>query len=215
MDNIKSLVEIPDKEVLLPGILEIPERAIGIVLFAHGSGSSRFSPRNNYVAEVLRKHGLATLLLDLMTQEEDRDYERRFDIELLTRRLLSATKWVQDQETTKNMAIGYFGASTGAAAAIEAAAELCDSISAVVSRGGRPDLAWDALDKVKAPTLFIVGGHDFTVVQLNEKALDRVNAIKDIKIIPGASHLFEEERALETVAELSADWFKKYFGNKV
>lgn len=213
MDDLmedKYDVLIPDGDVGLPGILKIPKGAKGVVLFAHGSGSSRFSPRNSYVAEVLRRRGLGTLLMDLMTPEEDRDYERRFDIDLLTKRLLAATRWLRLQEMTKNLLIGYFGASTGAAAAIEAGAVLGDKISAVVSRGGRPDMAWDALSKVRAPTLFIVGGHDYAVIDLNEKAFERLASVKEIKIVPEASHLFEEEGTLEIVAELSADWFIKY-----
>lgn len=210
MDKREASVMIPDGKVMLPGILEIPQGAVGIVIFAHGSGSSRFSPRNSYVAEVLRKHGLGTLLMDLMTPEEDRDYDRRFDIALLTRRLLAATKWLREQESASKLVIGYFGASTGAAAAIEAAAALGDEIGAVVSRGGRPDMAWSSLERVKAPTLFIVGGHDHTVVELNEKAFEKITAVKELKIVPRAGHLFEEREALESVAELAAAWFKKY-----
>lgn len=210
VDKKEASVMISDGKVMLPGILEIPQGAAGIVIFAHGSGSSRFSPRNSYVAEVLRKHGLGTLLMDLMTPEEERDYDRRFDIALLTRRLLAATKWLREQEPASKLVIGYFGASTGAAAAIEAAAALGDEIGAVVSRGGRPDMAWSSLERVKAPTLFIVGGHDHTVVELNEKAFEKITAVKELKIVPRAGHLFEERGALESVAELAAAWFKKY-----
>lgn len=210
MDKREVSVMIPDGNVMLPGILDIPQGASGIVIFAHGSGSSRFSPRNTYVAEVLRKHGLGTLLMDLMTPQEDRVYEGRFDIPLLTRRLLAATKWIKEQENTRLLSIGYFGASTGAAAAIEAAAALGDEIGAVVSRGGRPDMAWSDLERVKSPTLFIVGGHDYTVLELNEKAYEKITAPKELKIVPRAGHLFEERGALESVAELASEWFKKY-----
>jgi len=210
MEKKETTVIIPDGNVMLPGILEIPQGAKGIVIFAHGSGSSRFSPRNSYVAEVLRQHGLATLLMDLMTPEEDRVYEGRFDIPLLTRRLLAATKWLKEQEKTSRLTIGYFGASTGAAAAIEAAAALGEEIGAVVSRGGRPDMAMPYLDRVKSPTLLIVGGHDYTVMELNEKAYEKITAVKELKIVPRAGHLFEERGALESVAELASEWFEKY-----
>ncbi|AHM57194.1 putative phosphoribosyl transferase [Peptoclostridium acidaminophilum DSM 3953] len=214
MDKKEASVIIPDGNVMLPGILEIPPGAVGIVIFAHGSGSSRFSPRNTYVAQVLRKHGLGTLLMDLMTPQEDRDYDRRFDIALLTRRLLAATKWIKEQENTRGFSIGYFGASTGAAAAVEAAAALGDEIGAVVSRGGRPDMALPYLDRVKSPTLLIVGGHDYTVVELNEKAYEKITAVKELKIVPRAGHLFEERGALESVAELASAWFEKYLVEK-
>ena len=189
----------------------MPSATRGVVLFAHGSGSSRFSPRNQYVAKALNKAGLATLLIDLLTrEEEDIDTstgEFRFDIDLLSQRLISATKWLRENPATRNLAFGYFGASTGAAAALIAAAKIPEEIKAVVSRGGRPDLAVDYLQKVKAPTLLIVGGNDPTVLDLNKKALVRLSVLKKLEIVSGASHLFEEPGKLEEVAKLSADWF--------
>ena len=208
----ESLVYIPHEKVTLVGSLAIPEGASGIVLFAHGSGSSRLSPRNNFVAEVLRSQGLATLLLDLLTPEEDSDYEMRFDINLLAHRLVAVTKWLQEQAEMKNFAIGYFGASTGAAAAIQSAAVLPKQISAIVSRGGRPDLAMAYLAKIEAPTLLIVGGYDDVVIELNKEAYDGLACIKKMEIVPGATHLFEETGTLEKVAELAAGWFEKYLG---
>jgi len=201
----EKLVHIPEGEVMLEGALEIPEGASGIVLFAHGSGSSRHSPRNNYVARVLTEHGLATLLLDLLTPEEDLNYEMRFNIDLLAKRLLAATEWLNQQEETRKLKIGYFGASTGAAAAIQTASAMGDKISAVVSRGG-----WPYLDLLKAPTLLIVGGDDEVVITLNEKAYKKIAAFKQLEIVPGATHLFEEPGTLETVAEMAAKWFGKY-----
>ncbi|KDR96632.1 Alpha/beta hydrolase family protein [Peptoclostridium litorale DSM 5388] len=212
MDKKETLVFIPDGKIHLPGSLEIPKGTKGLVLFAHGSGSSRFSPRNNYVAEMLRQHGLGTLLMDLMTPEEDLDYERRFDIDLLTRRLIAATKWLREQDETSQLAIGYFGASTGAAAAIQAAATLDEQVSAIVSRGGRPDMAFPYLDKINSPTLLIVGGNDDVVIDLNQKAYEKITAVKELEVIPGATHLFEEPGALEIVAKLAARWFEKYLG---
>lgn len=206
----ERFVHIPVGLVVLEGSLEIPEGAKGIVLFAHGSGSSRHSPRNNYVARVLRDNGLGTLLLDLLTPEEDLDYEMRFNIDLLSERLLAATKWLMQEDEAKELNIGYFGASTGAAAAIETAAAMGDKVSAVVSRGGRPDLAWPYLDSIKAPTLLIVGGYDDVVIGLNEKAFREINAVKKMEIVPGATHLFEEPGTLEAVAELASAWFVKY-----
>jgi len=206
----ERLVHIPESKVVLEGALEIPEGAAGIVLFAHGSGSSRHSPRNNYVARVLREHGLGTLIMDLLTPEEDMDYEMRFNIDLLSKRLHAATEWLFKQKETKGLAIGYFGASTGAAAAIQTASAMGDKISAVVSRGGRPDLAWPYLDSIKAPVLLIVGGDDVVVIGLNEKAYREINSVKQIEIVPGATHLFEEPGTLETVAELAAKWLVKY-----
>ena len=212
MKTTESLVYIPNGKVTLVGSLAIPEGASGIVLFAHGSGSSRLSPRNNFVAEVLRSQGLATLLLDLLTPEEDSDYEMRFDINLLAHRLVAVTKWLQEQPEMKNFAIGYFGASTGAAAAIQSAAVLPKQISAIVSRGGRPDLAMAYLAKIEAPTLLIVGGYDDVVIELNKEAYDGLACIKKMEIVPGATHLFEEAGTLEKVAELAAGWFEKYLG---
>lgn len=191
----------------LEGALAVPEGAPGIVLFAHGSGSSRHSPRNNFVAQVLRKAGLGTLLMDLLTREEDFDYNTRFDIDLLSDRLEAATGWLSEE--MKGQRIGYFGASTGAAAALKAAVKMGEVIGAIVSRGGRPDLAYDDLPNVKAPTLLIVGGRDELVIDLNRKALARLNAEKELVIVPGATHLFEEPGALEEVASLAAKWFKE------
>ena len=190
------------------------EDARGTVLFAHGSGSSRHSPRNRFVAEVLQNAGYATLLMDLLTAEEETLDERtaalRFDIDLLARRLIGATWWLQDQPETAKLPVGYFGASTGAAAALVAAADVTDLVSAVVSRGGRPDLAGDALHKVIAPTLLIVGGDDTQVVELNRKAFSLMPAEKKLEVVPGASHLFEEPGALEFVAEFAKTWFDLY-----
>ena len=212
MERMKGerLVHIPVGMVMLEGALEIPEGAKGIVLFAHGSGSSRHSPRNNYVARVLRNNGLGTLLLDLLTPEEDLNYEMRFNIDLLAERLLAVTKWLKEEDEAKRLNVGYFGASTGAAAAIETAAAMGDKVSAVVSRGGRPDLAWPYLDSIKAPTLMIVGGHDDVVIGLNEKAFRVITAVKKMEIVPGATHLFEEPGTLEAVAGLASAWFVKY-----
>jgi dienelactone hydrolase len=184
------------------------------VLFAHGSGSGRLSPRNNYVAGVLRESGVATLLFDLLTEAEDRIYENRFDIDLLTHRLLLATQWAGQQAATRGLALGYFGASTGAAAALRAAAALGPEIGAVVSRGGRPDLALDDLARVQAPTLLIVGGNDAAVIELNRAAYRELRGDKELKIIPGATHLFEEPGTLEQVANAAADWFRHHLTGK-
>jgi putative phosphoribosyl transferase len=203
-------VEIPMDGLIHAGILRVPPGASGIVLFAHGSGSSRLSRRNNYVAGVLDGAGIASLLFDLLTEEEDMVYENRFDIDLLTRRLLAATDWVESQPECREFDIGYFGASTGAAAALKAAAARGRTIRAVVSRGGRPDLAGEDLSRVEAPTLLIVGGLDDVVIELNRAAFEHLDAAKELKIIPGATHLFEELGTLEEVARLSALWFGKY-----
>jgi dienelactone hydrolase len=210
----EHLVRIRVDSVTLQGVLAIPAGAPGVVLFAHGSGSSRLSPRNNYVAGVLREGGIGTLLFDLLTEEEDTVYETRFDIRLLTDRLTAATRWLTAQPNTKKLKVGYFGASTGAAAALEAAAVLGTTVRAVVSRGGRPDLAGPVLDRVKAPTLLIVGGHDDVVIELNRQAYDRLKAEKELVVVPGATHLFEEPGALEEVARLAAQWFMRYLGQK-
>ncbi len=213
MEDKKTLIKevaISDGHVSLPGSLVIPPNAAGIVLFAHGSGSSRHSPRNNYVAGVLQQYGLGTLLMDLLTKNEDLIHDMRFDISLLAQRLQAATLWLSGQEETRHLSIGYFGASTGAAAAIQAAAALGEHIRAIVSRGGRPDLAWPYLGRIKAPTMLIVGGYDDVVIELNEKAYAEIKAIKQLEIIPGATHLFEEPGTLEKVSELSAAWFKKH-----
>lgn len=201
---------IPINSVSLEGILEVPKEAKGLVLFAHGSGSSRHSPRNNFVAKILQQGGIGTLLIDLLTVEEDTVYATRFDIDLLTRRLKLATKWLRENPETKNLNIGYFGASTGAAAALCAAAFQGSEIRAVVSRGGRPDLAEKDLGRVYSPTLLIVGGDDKEVITLNQQAYKKLKHIKKIEIVKGATHLFEEPGALEEVARLATDWFKKY-----
>ena len=188
--------------------------AKGLVIFAHGSGSSRHSVRNKYVASVLRAHGLSTLLLDLLTEDESEWTDKRFDIDLLAQRLTLAENWVKQQDETKQLAIGYFGSSTGAAAALQSAAELGNGIKAVVSRGGRPDLAKEHLPKVTAPTLLLVGGYDDGVIELNEQAYAILDCEKELTIIPGATHLFEEAGTLEQVAELAAQWFVKQFPEK-
>jgi putative phosphoribosyl transferase len=213
-ESAGHLVHVPTNAVTLEGDLGLPEGAQGIVLFAHGSGSSRFSPRNRYVAEVLREGGLATLLIDLLTSEEevvDRETRHlRFDIGLLARRLVGATDWLQQHPGTRGLRIGYFGASTGAAAALEAAVERPDAVDAIVSRGGRPDLAADVLDRVRPPTLLIVGGRDSQVLTLNEKVLDQLRTEKRLEVVAGAAHLFEEPGALEKVAALARGWFQRY-----
>ncbi|RJQ53339.1 MAG: alpha/beta hydrolase [Nitrospiraceae bacterium] len=210
VDKNHSLVSIPADSLMLEGILEIPKGAKAIIIFVHGSGSSRLSPRNNFVAKVLRDAGLGTLLFDLLTKEEDFVYENRFDIPLLAKRLLSATQWVRKQPDTKKLKIGYFGASTGSAAALIASTEAGNEIYAIVSRGGRPDMAEKVLDRVHSPTLLIVGGYDDVVIELNEQAYDLIKAEKELRIIPGATHLFEEPGTLEEAARLAAGWFKKY-----
>lgn len=208
----ERLVHIKAGGVLLEGALVVPEGARGIALFAHGSGSSRKSPRNNFVAQALQKSGLATLLMDLLTHEEDLDYERRFDIDLLATRLRDATVWVKKDAETTGLKIGYFGASTGAAAAIKAAVEEGGAIGAVVSRGGRPDLAQGSLAALKAPILLIVGGRDDIVVELNRKAYSMIGCEKELVIVPGATHLFEEPGTLEEAANHAALWFKEHIG---
>ena len=209
-DFSQKLVHIPAGRVTLEGGLAIPKAAGAVVLFAHGSGSSRHSPRNKWVAEILHGEGLATLLLDLLSKDEDTLYETRFDIDLLTRRLNVATEWILRQPETKSFAVGYFGASTGAAAALEAAAASGRKVGAVVSRGGRPDLALRSLSRVLAPTLLIVGGRDDQVIELNQAAYQELKAEKQLVIVPGATHLFEEPGALDEVARLAADWFKRH-----
>ena len=209
-------LQIPSGRAVLSGNLTIPENGAALVLFAHGSGSSRHSPRNQFVARTLNGAGLGTLLFDLLTPEEEaRDSETReyrFNIGLLARRLVDATTWAQRQEETRDLRIGYFGSSTGGAAALVAAAELPHDVRAVVSRGGRPDLAGDALPKVHAPTLLIVGGNDDIVINLNEMARDQMRCEVKLEIIPGATHLFEEPGALEEVAQLASDWFVSHLG---
>jgi alpha-beta hydrolase superfamily lysophospholipase len=203
----ERLVSIPVDGVTLEGALAVPPDAPGIVVFAHGSGSSRKSPRNNFVAEVIRDRGLGTLLFDLLTAAEDRDRNNRFDIDLLSTRLVAATRWLWDREDTADRPIGYFGSSTGAAAALRAAAEYGEQVDAVVSRGGRVDLAADALDEVTAPTLLIVGGNDTDVLELNREALDHLDVRDDLHVVEGAGHLFEGEDELAEVATVAAEWF--------
>ena len=209
--SVSTLAHIPAGPVSIEGMLEIPERAAGLVLFAHGSGSSRLSPRNNHVAGVLRRAGVGTRRMDLLTPAEDRDYDRRFDIALLTQRLLDAARWVVSQPATRDLPLGFFGASTGAAAALEAAAMLGPDARAVVSRGGRPDLASrEALRTVTAPTLLLVGGLDDIVIELNQRAYDQLHCEKELVIVPGATHLFEEADTLEQVARQAAAWFARH-----
>jgi putative phosphoribosyl transferase len=212
--NEEVPVKIREGEGTIEGNLVVPSGAEGVVLFAHGSGSGRFSPRNQYVAKVLNKAGIATFLIDLLTRDEEEidvaTAEFRFDIELLAKRLMDATEWLTTNPATRKLKIGYFGASTGAAAALIAAAKLPQQIKAVVSRGGRPDLALDYIPKVKAPTLFIVGGDDSVVIDLNKKVMKNFPAESKLEIVPGATHLFEEEGKLEVVAKLATKWFSKY-----
>ena len=209
-------VRIPSGRATLSGNLTIVDQAKALVLFAHGSGSSRHSPRNQFVAGTLNNAGLATLLFDLLTPEEESvdlyTREHRFDIGLLAERLVHATKWAKEQEQTRDLRISYFGSSTGGAAALVAAAELPNEVAAVVSRGGRPDLAGEVLPKVKAPTLLIVGGEDHVVIELNEQARAQMKCECKIDIVPGATHLFEEPGALEKVSKLASDWFVSHLG---
>ena len=208
------LVHVTAGSIVLEGNMSIPDAAHGIVLFAHGSGSSRHSPRNRYVAEELQRRGLATLLIDLLTVEEEqvdmRTARLRFDIGLLASRLVFATDWLAREPQTRQLKLGYFGASTGAAAALVAAADRPERVAAVVSRGGRPDLAGAALPHVAAPTLLIAGGDDTPVIGLNRKAYALLNVEKRLEIVPGASHLFEEPGTLEQVAHFAGEWFERY-----
>jgi dienelactone hydrolase len=214
MIHQETAVRIPVGSVVVEGNLTVPSGARGIVLFAHGSGSSRFSSRNRYVAKVFNAQKIATLLFDLLTNEEDQEdivtAEYRFNINLLAERLIGATEWLKKDPQTKNLVFGYFGASTGAAAALIAAAKLPNDIAAVVSRGGRPDLAANYLPKVAAPTLLLVGGLDAEVIELNRRAMALMSAEKKLVIVPGATHLFEELGKLEEVAKLATDWFLRY-----
>ncbi|MEN6545480.1 MAG: dienelactone hydrolase family protein [Armatimonadia bacterium] len=204
-------VQIPAEDAILQGDLALPPQPRGLVIFAHGSGSSRHSPRNRYVAGVLQQAGLGTLLMDLLTVDEEAvdQYTRhlRFDIPLLSGRLVAATDWAKDEEQLRGLNIGYFGASTGAAAAIMAAAQRSDQVKAIVSRGGRPDLAEAALEQIQAATLLLVGDRDYPVIDLNEQAFDRMKCEKRLTLVPRATHLFEEPGPLEQVAELAASWF--------
>ena len=198
----------------LDGILGLPRPAEGVVLFAHGSGSGRFSPRNTYVAAALRSAGLATLLFDLLTEEEAADRRNVFDIKMLAERLALATVWVGQQQDIKSLPIGYFGASTGAAAALVAAARRQEIIGAIVSRGGRPDMAGPVLAAVRAPSLLIVGGDDVGVRELNEQAFAQLQCEKSLEIVPGATHLFEEPGALDQVIELAGRWFTRHLAGR-
>lgn len=216
---IKKEVKITAGSVVLEGELIIPAGARGVVLFAHGSGSSRHSPRNKYVAGVIRNSNVGTLLFDLLTAEEESVdiYTRhlRFDIPLLAQRLVAAANWLKSLEETKHLEIGFFGSSTGGGAALVAAAELGDMAGAVVSRGGRPDLAGEALGRVRSPVLLIVGGLDDVVIGLNQQAYAQLRCEKEIKIVPGATHLFEEPGTLETVAALAAGWFDRHLKREI
>ncbi|MDM7924080.1 MAG: dienelactone hydrolase family protein [Pyrinomonadaceae bacterium] len=209
-------VQVPTGTLKLDGTLHIPPEAAGVVIFAHGSGSSRHSPRNKFVAEVIRNAGVGTLLFDLLSADEESVdvYTRqfRFDIAMLAGRLTDAANWLRSQEETAGLNIDYFGSSTGGGAALVAAAELEGEIGAVVSRGGRPDLAGDALPHVTAPVLLIVGGLDSVVIELNRLAYDRLKCEREIAIVQGATHLFEEPGKLEEVARLAADWFRRHLG---
>ena len=212
--DAERLVHVAAGSVTLEGTLSLPPEARGLVLFAHGSGSSRLSPRNRHVAHILNDAWLATLLVDLLTEDEEtidlRTAHLRFDIGLLAERLVGATDWLTRQPDTRHLPIGYFGASTGAAGALVAAAARPQVVSAIVSRGGRPDLAGPALANVRAPTLLIVGGQDHVVIELNRSALDLLHGEKQLVIVPGATHLFEEPGALDEVAQLAREWFERY-----
>jgi putative phosphoribosyl transferase len=194
------------------GVLDVPASATGLVIFAHGSGSGRFSPRNNFVARQLQREGLATLLIDLLTPEEEQNRANVFDIGLLASRLDVSTQWAREDDRTRGLRIGYFGASTGAGAAMAAASDVNADIAAIVSRGGRPDLAGEAIHHVRAPTLLIVGGFDAPVIALNERVYEQLKAEKDLRVVAGAGHVFEEPGTLEEVARLASAWFTKYLG---
>jgi len=212
LNDYEQEVRVGDKDVQLNGILGLPPNPLGVIVFAHGSGSGRFSPRNNYVARVLQQASLGTLLIDLLSETEASDRGNVFDIALLAERCRTAKTWLATQPKCRTLPVGYFGASTGAGAALVAAAEDPENIFAVVSRGGRPDLAGESLDSVKAPTLLLVGGHDGVVITLNENAFNKLHCTKELKIIPRATHLFEEPGTLEQVAELASAWFSKQIG---
>lgn len=204
----EHLVSIPVDDVELEGELIVPEGADGLVIFAHGSGSSRKSPRNNYVAEVIRERGLGTLLFDLLTEREDQNRENRFDIPLLTERLVAVTEWLEGRDGTGDCRYSYFGSSTGAASALRAAARYGEDVGAVVSRGGRVDLAFEVLEDVTAPVLLIVGERDTDVLELNREAAERLECTREIHVVEGAGHLFEGEGELEEVATVAAEWFE-------
>ncbi len=208
--QLEQRVKITNGKLFLEGILGLATGSRGVVVFAHGSGSGRLSPRNNFVAHQLQRDGFATLLLDLLTQEEAEDRRKVFDINLLTDRLLLAKAWLASETKTRNLGIGYFGASTGAGAAIQASAREPSNVHAIVSRGGRPDLAEPYLPSVTAPTLLIVGGHDEPVIEMNQAAYELLTCEKQLIIVPGATHLFEEPGTLEQVAEHASKWFQRY-----
>lgn len=208
-------MDIRLSSVSLKGDLIVPKNAIGIVVFSHGSGSSRFSTRNKMVAELMQEQNIGTLLFDLLTEEEDQIYENRFNIDLLASRLIETTEWLWEHKETKNFPVGYFGASTGAASALKAAAFFGEMIKAVVSRGGRPDLVITELPLVTAPTLLIVGSLDTPVIEMNKMAYDKLESVKEMKIVTGATHLFEETGKLKEVADLAITWYKRYFHEKL
>ena len=211
---LNQSLEIKVDNVELQGELILPENAFGLVIFSHGSGSSRFSPRNNFVSQYLQRRGLGTFLFDLLTKEEDKIYAQRFDIDLLSKRLVDATQFLIRLPQLKMLPLGFFGTSTGAASALVAASILQNKVSTVVSRGGRPDLAMNQLYLIECPTLLIVGELDRIVLNLNKEALEKIAGVKEIKIITGATHLFDEPGSLEQVAQVSGDWFLKYLQNK-
>jgi len=209
---VEELLRIPAGGASLEGIMTVPEHASGLVIFAHGAGSSRLSPRNTYVARILQHSGLGTLLFDLLTQEEDLIYRNRFDIDLISWRMAEATVWVAESTRARALELGYFGASTGSAAALKASVEVGVEIRAIVSRGGRPDLVMDVLPEVRSPTLFIVGENDAVVADLNRQAFDALAGEKELRIVEGAGHLFEEPGKLDIVAGLASKWFRTYMG---
>lgn len=210
---MKVEIEIPQSSIILNGELVIPENPIGLVLFSHGSGSGRLSPRNIFVSKMLNDRRIGTLLFDLLTEKEDTIYENRFDIDLLTNRLIETTKWIMNSKEFEKLPLGYFGASTGAASALGAAAFFGNKIKAIVSRGGRPDLALNDLKNVMTPTLLIVGELDLPVIELNKRALKEIKGIKELKIVSASSHLFEEPGKLNEVARLSIAWFEKHLSS--
>lgn len=210
IEGMERHIQVPSGRCRLSGILTVPVDATGVVVFAHGSGSGRFSPRNQFVARVLEEAGLATLLLDLLEEEESEDREKVFNIGLLADRLESAADWLSHEPATRAVRLGYFGASTGAGAALVAAARHPDAVGALVSRGGRPDLAREYLHQVQSPTRLIVGGRDDAVIQLNQQALDLLRCPKELVVIPDATHLFPEPGTLEQVAGLATEWFVRY-----
>ncbi len=216
MDSSLSFeeIEIPVVDTILKGRFRILNAAKGLVIFSHGSGSSRMSTRNNYVADLLREAGFSSLLFDLLTEEEDVIYRNRFEIALLSDRLVQVTKWLSEKPGLRELPFGFFGSSTGAASAIKATVELGDLISTVVSRGGRPDLALEDLKKINCPTLLIVGGKDHDVIALNKMAYSKLKGVKQLEIIPGATHLFSEPGKLEEVAKITINWFNNYLIHK-